>query len=92
MNKSPVLTDKLLLSHIIEQCDKIIDLTSSIDKDTFLENVYYQDALSRELEIIGEAAGSLSDLFCVTHPDVPVAEMKSMRNVIVHQYFRVDST
>ena len=92
MNKSSVLTDKLLLSHIIDQCDKIIALTSMIDKDTFLENVFYQDALSREIEIIGEAAGSLSDSFCINHPDVPIVEMKSMRNVIVHQYFRVDTT
>ena len=51
-------TDKVLISHIIYECEKIVRLTESIDYDTYLHSTTYQDALIRPLEIIGEAAGN----------------------------------
>ena len=50
----------------------------------------YQDALIRPLEVIGEAAGNLSPDFVSVHPAIPVSNMKGMRNLLMHQYFRVD--
>ena len=50
----------------------------------------YQDALIRPLEVIGEAAGNLSPDFISSNPEIPVSNMKGMRNLLMHQYFRVD--
>ena len=50
----------------------------------------YQDALIRPLEVIGEAAGNLSAEFVEKNPAIPVSNMKGMRNLLMHQYFRVD--
>ena len=50
----------------------------------------YQDALIRPLEVIGEAAGNLSPDFIASNPEIPVSNMKGMRNLLMHQYFRVD--
>jgi uncharacterized protein with HEPN domain len=42
------------------------------------------------IQIIGEAAGSVSSELREAHPDVPWAEIISMRNILVHQYFGID--
>lgn len=42
------------------------------------------------MEIIREAAGNLSEEFEKKHSEIPVHDLRSLRNVLVHQYFRVD--
>jgi uncharacterized protein with HEPN domain len=45
-----------------------------------------QLVLERALEIIGEAAGRVSQPFRVAHPEIPWARIVGLRNVIVHEY------
>lgn len=82
--------DDVLIQHILKECEKIRDLLEIVSYEEFLEKTMYQDALIRPLEIIGEAAGNLSQEFVSAHPEIPVANMKGMRNLLMHQYFRVD--
>ena len=49
------------------------------------------DAILRNLGVIGEAAKSLPDGFTSQHPDVPWPAIAGLRNVIVHEYFRIDT-
>ncbi len=42
------------------------------------------------LQIIGEAARSLSETLRQSHPEVPWAQIGAMRNILVHEYFDVD--
>ena len=84
------LDDATLIEHILEQCRRICRLTSKISFDEFLDEPIYQDALTRELEIIGEAAGNLSEEFCEIYPHIPVSVMRGLRNILAHQYFAVD--
>ena len=88
--KNTTISDQVLLTHIFQECRKITELTARITYEDYLNDPTYQDALIRRIEIIGEAAGNLSGEFAETHPEIPVREMKSMRNVLAHQYFRVD--
>ena len=87
---NPEFTDSALVSHIIYECEKIVRLTESIDFETYLKSTMYQDAIIRPLEVIGEAAGKLSKEFEEKHPEIPVHELRSLRNILIHQYFRVD--
>ena len=84
------LTDAVLVSHILNECGKITNLVLRISFEELEVDVIYQDALTRELEIIGEAAGNLSTDFVKRFPEIPVRDMRAMRNVLAHQYFRVD--
>ena len=84
------LNDDVLVQHIISECEKIRELLSFVSYEMFLEKTMYQDALIRPLEVIGEAAGNLSPDFIVSNPEIPVSNMKGMRNLLMHQYFRVD--
>jgi len=84
------LSDEILISHIIEQCERICKIVTNIGITEFLENTGYQDAVTRNIEIIGEAANKLSESFEKSHPEIPVSNMVNMRNFLIHQYFRVD--
>ena len=82
--------DEVLIQHIINECNKIQNILSEISYEKFLSVTMYQDALIRPLEVIGEAAGTLSAEFVEKNPAIPVSNMKGMRNLLMHQYFRVD--
>jgi uncharacterized protein with HEPN domain len=47
-------------------------------------------ALSRCLEVLGEAASKLSAEVRDQFPGIPCAKMISMRNRLIHAYFDVD--
>ena len=49
-----------------------------------------QDAVLRNLQIIGEAVRSLSAELKDAHPEVPWSEIIGMRHVLVHGYFDID--
>ena len=49
-----------------------------------------RSAAERQLEIIGEAAGKLSEQLQERRPDLPISEAKGLRNVIAHDYGEVD--
>jgi uncharacterized protein with HEPN domain len=52
-----------------------------------------QDAIVRNIEIIGEAAGKIQKMdsdFVANHPELPWVQMRGMRNKMIHNYFDVD--
>lgn len=58
--------------------------------DDFLADKRTRDAVARNLEIIGEAAGKLDPETREKIPDIDWSGMIGMRNFISHQYFRTD--
>ena len=49
-----------------------------------------QDSVVRRLEIIGEAAGRVSQQYRDENPDVPWSEMRGLRNRVIHRYDDID--
>lgn len=64
-----------------------------MNQAAFLESEIVQDAVIRNLEIIGEASRNIerdfSD-FADAHPDLPLTIAYEMRNALSHGYFKVD--
>lgn len=48
------------------------------------------DAVLRNLAVIGEAVRALPDAEKEATPEVPWAAIAGLRNVVVHEYFRVE--
>jgi len=48
------------------------------------------DAILRNLAVIGEAVKALPDDFKRDHPGTPWPSIAGLRNVVVHEYFRVN--
>lgn len=58
--------------------------------EEFASDIKTQAAVIREFEIIGEAAGRVSDEFQQRHPEVPWGGAVSMRNRMIHGYDSID--
>lgn len=82
---------KFRIEDIISSLDLISEYTSGIDYATWSSDRKTIDAVIRNIEIIGEAAGHVPDDIQERHPDVPWTQMKAMRNILVHEYFGVDT-
>ncbi len=80
--------DDVYLAHIRDAIDRIEAYTSGGRERFFAESVV-QDAVIRNLEVIGEAVKGLSDDLRSAHPDVPWKQIAGMRDVLIHHYFGV---
>lgn len=63
--------DELRLRHIVEAAERVLGYLSGVERDQFLGNRMLQDAVIRNLEVIGEACVNLTPEFRDAHPDVP---------------------
>lgn len=81
------------LSHILEAIARIERYTEDMDELGFLANQMTQDAVIRNLEVIGEASNNIVKHypeFAAAHPELPLASAYQMRNAVAHGYFKVD--
>ena len=81
--------DQLYLKHILDAIDKV-DTYITVGHEVFIASSHWQDAVIRQLEIIGEATKRLSKQFCSRHSDVPWRRIAGLRDVLIHDYMGVD--
>ncbi|WOK09760.1 DUF86 domain-containing protein [Imperialibacter roseus] len=60
------------------------------DQHSFDEDFLTQDAIVRQLEIIGEATKRISKEYRSKFPNIPWSDMAGMRDVLIHDYIDVD--
>lgn len=84
--------DKLYIVHVLEAIEKIEKYTKGLNKGQFLskDNEIVQDAVIRELQVIGEAVKSFSEGIKEQNLSLPWRDIEGMRNKLIHEYFRVD--
>jgi uncharacterized protein with HEPN domain len=56
----------------------------------FLGSPLLQDAVIRNVEIVGEAAGRVSSGFATRNPQIPWREIVGMRHRLIHGYLKVN--
>ena len=81
------------LGHILEAIERIQHYVDDIDEVGFLNSKLVQDAVIRNLEVIGEASRNIERVhpeFAAAHPELPLALANDMRNALAHGYFKVD--
>ncbi len=82
------------MEHIAEAIARATRYLQEIDTfATFQEDQRSQDAVVRNIEIIGEAATKIQKLapdFVAGHGELPWAQMRAMRNLVIHEYFFLD--
>jgi uncharacterized protein with HEPN domain len=83
-------SDLLYLHHIQDAIERIERHLTGISREEFFRGELVQDAIVRQLEIMGEAAGHVSLQARQMHPEIPWSQIVGMRNRLVHAYFQVD--
>jgi uncharacterized protein with HEPN domain len=81
------------LAHIKEAIERIDLYTARLDEAGFLVNPLIQDAVIRNLEVIGEASHNIERHhadYASAHTELPLAHAYQMRNAVAHGYFKVD--
>lgn len=79
------------LLDIVQAIQRIQRFTNGISFEDYLENELLQNAVERNLEIIGEAVrGRLTEEFRMLHLEIDWSGLIGLRNVVAHQYDRLN--
>lgn len=83
--------DRLYLESIRDCLERIGEYTAG-GEQTFLASRLIQDGVIRNLEVIGEATKNLSSELREANPGVPWRQIAGMRDVLIHDYLKVNLT
>ncbi len=81
--------ERLYLHHMLERCEKVAGYIAG-GRDAFFDSEQQQDAVIRNLEVIGEAAKQVSPALRAALPELDWRDICGMRDVLIHGYLGVD--
>ena len=82
--------DSVYLSHIRDSCLRIESYLSGVGEKEFLETELIQDAVVRQIQVIGEAVKRISKELRNASPGIPWSDIAGMRDKLVHDYMGID--
>lgn len=77
--------DRVALSQILERVERALEFAGK-DEEKFMKSPMIQDAVIRQLEVIGEATKRVSPATRALSSDVPWKGMAGFKDVVIHQY------
>lgn len=80
--------DLAYLLHIRDAIVRVLEYTRD-GEHAFLADTKTQDAVIRNIEIIGEATKNLSEGLKGANADIPWKQIAGMRDTLIHRYFGV---
>ena len=81
--------DRPYLADVLQALERVEEIGQR-GRQAFLADWLLQDAAIRNFEIVGEAVKRVSEELRAQHPEIPWADLAGFRDVLIHQYFRVD--
>src|SRR5579864_8623328 len=82
--------DNAYLLDMLLAAKQIKEFISGLSWESFKTSRLHQFAITRSLEIIGEASQRVGTATRKAHPEIPWGKMNGMRNKIIHEYFQID--
>ena len=82
--------DLVYVHHIADAITRIESYVKNMTWKKFSRSHLAQDAVIRQITIIGEASRQFSAEFQSAHPEIPWPKIVGMRNKLVHDYIGVD--
>jgi len=84
------MRDELVyLRHVLNAIERIEQYVEGVDEQAFRDRNLIQDAVIRQLEIIGEAVKRLPPVVRETHSEIPWQDIAGTRDKLIHHYFGV---
>lgn len=87
---NPDERDAGYLWDMLEAARETRELTAGVTLEMLLSDMRTRRALERTLELIGEAAGRVSDGMRQKHAEIPWNAIIGQRNIIAHRYAAID--
>ncbi len=84
--------DRVRLLHMRDAAEAVVEFVAGRQRDDLDSDRMLLFAVVRAIEVIGEAAGRVSDDVRTTHPSIPWTAIVGMRNRLVHGYFDIDKS
>ncbi len=81
---------KVYLDDILQAADKILMYVEGMTSEKFAKDPKTQDAVVRNLEIIGEAAKKVPPEIREMTPKIEWKKMAGLRDILIHEYSGVD--
>ena len=84
--------DIIRLKKIVDYCEDITGVLESFgdEQNVFFCNLMFQKVIAFDIFQIGELVATLTEEFKRNNPQIPWAEIKGLRNIIVHHYGSVN--
>jgi hypothetical protein len=89
MSKRGKEDPQFFIEDIFISIERIRSYTSGMTREEFGRDSKTQDAVIRNLEILGEAAKNIPYSFKKKYPEVPWKRIAGMRDKLIHHYFGV---
>jgi len=81
---------KTYIEDILTAIRKIEKYCSGITKQELIENEMVQDAVVRNLEVIGEAVKKIPDDFKSSYAEISWRKIAGLRDILIHEYFGIN--
>jgi uncharacterized protein with HEPN domain len=82
--------DSIRVQHMLEAAQTALGFISGRQASDLDSDRMLLFALVRAIEVIGEAAGKVSEELRHSSPEIPWTLIVSMRNRLIHAYFDID--
>lgn len=82
--------DRDRLEDALEAAKNAINFGADMSLDALRADLRTLAAIKYELVVLGEAVTGMSQALTDLAPDLPWRQIRGLRNVITHEYFRVD--
>jgi uncharacterized protein with HEPN domain len=78
--------DAAFLWDMLDSAQSVMKMTAGMSFRQYQQDRRTRRAVEREVEIIGEAARKVSDIFQQDHPEVPWRKIIAQRHKLAHEY------
>jgi uncharacterized protein with HEPN domain len=82
--------DPAWILDMLQAARKVLEYAQGLTEAEFKRSSRDQDAIVRQLTIVGEASKRVSAEFRIEHSEIPWKKIAGFRDVIVHDYFHVN--
>jgi len=85
----PPREGRLRIEDILDTAARVQRYVAEKDLAGFVSDDLTLDVVCRCFSMIGEAVTHIPEEVIAAHPEIPWAEMRGMRNIVVHEYLGV---
>ena len=82
--------DQVRLKHLREAAEKAVGFSAGKSREDLDQDELLRLALTKLVEIVGEAAKQVSEPTRLQYPSVPWSAASRMRDRLIHHYFDID--